>query len=278
MSSSPAVARRIGHVGGSAPLRAPLPMIATVGRRAPVSSAAMPLNCPCTFTWYTSTVPIRFTGHTSSWLRCASRSARSSMRNSPNWNNSPMDWSSSTSRSMGAACAFVAHRGFGAPAPFRGLAQKPPRRRHYLDVHSRQGDLIPWRQHRVANLLPHFVIGVETLSVGAGGRTPRLPVVHDVTDGKPRRQRRNVSDVIDVEVRNHQVIELFQSGALQRSDDPFGGSCSITGGRPTGVQQHGLSRGGDEQHRLTPFHIDRVNVQRLRRSAEDDQGSQRNEK
>jgi hypothetical protein len=72
----------------------------------------------------------------------------------------------------------------------------------------------------VTDLPPHFLIGVEALSVGARGRTPRLPVVHDVADGKPCSQRRNVSDVIDIKMRNHKVIELFQSGALQRRDDP----------------------------------------------------------
>src|SRR6266436_6077912 len=60
------------------------------------------------------------------FLRCASRSARSSMRNLPNWNNSPTDWLSSTSRSISAASGLVAHKGFAAPAPFRGLLRIRP--------------------------------------------------------------------------------------------------------------------------------------------------------
>jgi len=46
MSSRPGVARRIGQVCGSAPLVAPLPMMATRGCSAPINSGAIPLNWP----------------------------------------------------------------------------------------------------------------------------------------------------------------------------------------------------------------------------------------
>ena len=82
-------------------------------------------------------------------------------------------------------------------------------------------------------------------------------------DGNELRQSGHRADVIAVEVRGEQDIDLLQAGLLRRGEDPLG--VAIVRRAIGGVDQQGLAAGRDDQSGGAAFGVNPVNLQIARR-------------
>jgi hypothetical protein len=118
---------------------------------------------------------------------------------------------------------------------------------HHLDRHSFQGNRVAGLDYRVIDSLPQRRICVEPLGGGGRGAAAGLcrelyvPVVNDVSNRYPRRERGHVADVIAIEMRDDEVIDLREPRLLHGIDDDVGRGLAGCRLRPADVDEHRLS-------------------------------------
>ena len=71
----------------------------------------------------------------------------------------------------------------------------------------------------VVAFVAHFGVGLVTALDAFAGALERA-VIHEMPDGDFGNQQRHIAQVVDVVVRNHQVVDLLQSGRLDGFQNP----------------------------------------------------------
>ena len=114
--------------------------------------------------------------------------------------------------------------------------------------------------------LKDLALSLGLLDVGlVGGRHlraadfDRLAVIQVHVDGNELRQGGHGANVIAVEVRGEQEIDLLQAGLLRRGEDPLG--VAIVRRAIGGVDQQGLTAGRDDQSGGAAFGVNPVDLQ-----------------
>ena len=139
-----------------------------------------------------------------------------------------------------------------------------PCRGHDAHVDAGQRDAIPGLGDGVLRLRVQRRVVLLQERIGVGVRLHVRPVIDVVLDRDPVRELRQGAEVIAVVVREHEVVDLFQTRVLHRRHDPLR-VADGAGSAVTGVYQQGFAGRGHEQRRVAPFDVDDVDVERLGR-------------
>jgi hypothetical protein len=151
--------------------------------------------------------------------------------------------------------------GLACPAPGRGFAEYFAPGRHHGDLHAFQRD-------DIAGFDDHPFPGADRFDIRLVDRRPapgvrrreNFAVIHEDAPGDPRVQPRDVAGMVPVEVRGQDVVEFLDPQRLGRRDDPI--RVPVVLGRITGVDEHRLTAGRDDDHRLAALDVDDIHVER----------------
>ena len=88
-------------------------------------------------------------------------------------------------------------------------------------------------------------------------------MIVDVPDGKLSRQGGDISTMIDIEVRDEQVVDAAQTGGLDSFQNSIRGWRPVIKHGPADVDEERLSGGRNEQDTLASLDIDSVHVERI---------------
>ena len=80
-------------------------------------------------------------------------------------------------------------------------------------------------------------------------------------DGDLSLQCRDISAVVDIEMRDQQVVDAAQTGGFDSFQNSIRGCRPIVESGPADIDQQRLSGGRNEQDRLASFDIDGIDVE-----------------
>ena len=148
---------------------------------------------------------------------------------------------------------------FLAPAPFNGLVIACPADMITSISTPFSGILSPG--FRIFRLPGQFDVRLVRRSHVGPGNFDRVAVIHVHLDRDQLRERGHGADVVAVEVRGQQVVDLLEAGLLGGGEDALG--VAIVGGAVGGVHQQGLAARRDDQRGGAAFGVDPVDFEVL---------------
>ena len=138
-----------------------------------------------------------------------------------------------------------------------------PVRRDDGDIgHPFERDLLARLHDRVLAAFDRFQVGrVERIRLLAF--FDRRTVVNEFLDWQFAHQLHHAANMVDVEMRDQDIIELLDLGVLGDLGDSSRVAAAKSG--PARVHEHGLARRRDDQRGLAAFHVHEIQFQILRR-------------
>ena len=182
------------------------------------------------------------------------------MRNLPNSYNRPIEPALSSRVLVGGAAG---------GGQFVRLAAAGKRLRDRLASRRDDRDLKSLHRDHVTRLDRHPLPVADRLHIGlvVAASAPRiqrgdgLAVVHEDLARYSGIHPGNVAAVVGIVVGGHDIVELLDSGGLGDLDNPF--RVPVVLGRIAGIDEHRLTVGRQQDHRLASLGIDDVDVQRV---------------